>query len=68
MTPPSVKDLYKLIKEKAPYTYEVLISLDRDLAELHRAGMQVQRYRLHAIEQFEKEYGIRNLLTPILYP
>jgi hypothetical protein len=47
-------DLYKEAKDKYPAIYEVLLNLDKRLAELHNAGMDIQRERLYLLHELTK--------------
>lgn len=47
---PFVRQLYELAEHEHPQVYEMLRDLDAQLAELHHAGMEIQRARLQMLK------------------
>ncbi len=47
MTP----SIYEVARENYPDLYDMLCSLDRQLAELHEAGINVQRVRMNLLDE-----------------
>lgn len=51
---PVTRELYNQIQDQAPDVYEMIRDLDTELAELHLAGLVLQRQRMKLIEGFAK--------------
>lgn len=58
---PSTRDLYRWAQENEPIIYEMLCSLDRDLAQLHEAGIAIQQRRLTMLQGLLKSLNLKTI-------
>lgn len=61
MSDPWLRALYKHAEEKFPDSYNLLIDIDRQLADLHARGMMLQATRLHILREINDGRGLEQI-------